>query len=201
MKAFHLRRLVGLLAGGLLLLAMVAAGQSEPAGKKPPKARLVDFETTIDGQRLLLSFRLAQAFDDNLKRRLESGLATGIVFDFELVRRRRLWFNKTLAKGQLQVSAMYNAVSREYLVNFKHDGVLIESRLLRDPDLLYAAMSEFERLPVFTLGSWRGEVVARARAELGTGSLLFFIPTLRTTDWVEEKIEIETAAPADDDGG
>ena len=28
---------------------------------------------------------------------------------------------------------------------------------------------------------------ARGRAELGTGSILFFIPTIRATDWVESK--------------
>ena len=198
MKAFSLRRLTAFLAGGVLLLAMIAAGQSEPAAKKPPKARIADFTAEIEGQQVLVSFRLVHAFDENLKRRLESGLATGIVFDFQLVRKRRMWFNKTLARGQLQVSAMYNAVSREYLVNTKLDGVLTESRLLHEPEELYAAMSEFERLAVFPLADWHGEVMVRARAELGTGSLLFFIPTLKTTDWVEERLELERDAAADE---
>ena len=201
MKVFSLRPLSLPLAAGLLLLAVMAAGQtapghSEPATKKPPKARITDLTVTIEGEQVLVSLRLTHAFDENLKRRLESGLATGIVFDFELVRKRRLWFDRTLAKGQLQVSAMYNAVSRDYLVNFKHDGVLIESRLLRDPDALYAAMAELERLAVFPVAEWRGEVVVRVRAELGTGSLLFFIPTLKTTDWEEEHVDIEPGVEA-----
>lgn len=201
MKVFSLRPLSLSLAAGLLLLAVMAAGQtepghSEPATKKPPKARITDLTVTIEGEQVLVSLRLTHAFDENLKRRLESGLATGIVFDFELVRKRRLWFDRTLAKGQLQVSAMYNAVSRDYLVNFKHDGVLIESRLLRDPDALYAAMAELERLAVFPVAEWRGEVVVRVRAELGTGSLLFFIPTLKTTDWEEEPVDIEPGVEA-----
>lgn len=198
MKALALRRLIVLLAGGLILLAVIAAGQGEPAARKPPKARIVDLVVAIEGEQVLVSFRLVNAFDENLKRRLESGLATGIVFDFELVRKRRMWFNKTLATGQLQVSAMYNAISREYLVNYKHDGVLVDTRLVREAEALYAAMSEFERLAVFPLDEWRGEVVVRARAELGTGSLLFFIPTLKTTDWAEEPVEIEPEATADE---
>jgi len=96
---------------------------------------------------------------------------------------------------------MYNAVSRDYLVNFKHDGVLVESRLLRDPDALYAAMSDFVRLAVFPVAEWRGEMMVRVRAELGTGSLLFFIPTLKTTDWAEEPIDVEPDAAAEDTAG
>jgi len=201
MKVSSIRPLTVLLGAGLLLLAVMAAGQGEPAAKKPPKARIVDLTVTIEGEQVLVSFRLTHAFDDNLKRRLESGLATGIVFDFELVRKRRMWFDRTLAKGQLQVSAMYNAVSRDYLVNFKHDGVLVESRLLRAPDALFAAMSDFVRLAVFPVAEWRGEMVVRVRAELGTGSLLFFIPTLKTTDWAEEPIDVEPDAAAEDTAG
>jgi hypothetical protein len=208
MKALPLRRLTLAVGGALVLLAVMAAGQNEPAtgegepaAKRPLKARIEGFSAAVEGRHVLVSFQLADAFDDDLKRRLESGLATGIVFDFELVRKRKMWFDRTLAKGQLQVSAMYNAVSREYLVNYKHDGVLVESRLLREADALYAAMSELERLAVFPLAEWRGEVVVRARAELGTGSLLFFIPTLKTTDWVEERLEIEPGATPDEGEG
>lgn len=176
----------------LVLLAAAASKAAAPAGKKPPKARIADFEVAVEESQVLVSFKLADAFDEDLRRRLDSGLATGIVYDFALVRKRLLWFNKTVARGKLQVSAMYNAVSREYLVNFKHDGALIDSRVVRDPDELYAAMSRFERLAVLSLSGKTGELVVKVRAELGTGSLLFFIPTLRTTDWAEKKIEIDS---------
>ena len=95
---------------------------------------------------------------------------------------------------------MYNALNREYLVNFKMDGVLTESRLIRDARELYTAMTEFQKLAVISLEDRKGEYTVRLRAELGKTSILFFIPKLRTTDWVEERIEVgDDSSGAGDD--
>lgn len=198
MSGFFHRLAKVLLLAALALVAMAGIDHDQPsqdsASKKVPKAAITDFKIGVEHHQVLMTFRLANAFDENLKRRLESGLPTSLVFEFELVRKRPIWFNKIVASGQLHVSAMYNAVNREYLVNFKHDGDLIESKLLRDPEELFAAMSEFEGLAALSIEGREGELVARVRAELGTGSLLFFIPTRRTTEWVEKNIHVVSAA-------
>lgn len=183
-------RLLKVLVLGVLLLAVATATQpaSAPATKKPLKAKISGFAVDVEKHNVLVTFKLAHAFDDELKRRLESGLSTSLLFDFELVRKRRMWFNKTVVRGRLQVSAMYDAVNREYHVNYKHNGDLIESRLVKEPEELYSAMSEFDRVIALPLEGKQGELVVRMRAELGTGSFLFFIPTRRTTEWVEKRI-------------
>lgn len=196
MSGFALRltpvsRLTHVLVLGGLVIAVVAASSQPSSGRKPAKASIAGFEVDVEKHQVLVSFKLTDAFDDNLKLRLDSGLATGIDFVFELVRRRRLWFNKTVAKGKLQVSAMYNAVSREYLVNYKHDGALIESRVVRSPEQLYAVMSEFEDLAAISAEGKEGDFTVRMRAVLGTGSRLFFIPTVRATDWVERRVHVD----------
>ena len=83
---------------------------------------------------------------------------------------------------------MYNAVSQEYLVNFKREGKLVESRLVRHLPELEAAMTRFERVPVFRLDDdERGRLLVKARAELGSRTLLSFIPVNVTTDWAESR--------------
>ena len=83
---------------------------------------------------------------------------------------------------------MYNAISQEYLVNFKRDGKLVESRLARSRGDLEAAMTRFEHLPLFPvaeLGDAR--FLVKARAELGSRTVLSFIPVHDTTDWAESR--------------
>jgi len=105
-----------------------------------------------------------------------------------LERVRKGWFNKDVDTGSLQVIVMYNALNREYLVNYKHDGDLIESRLVRDVEELYSALTKVPRLEVFSLRGLNGEhLYVRVRAVLGTRSILFFIPSIRATDWVESE--------------
>ncbi len=82
---------------------------------------------------------------------------------------------------------MYNAVTHEFLVNFKQDGKLLDSRVLTDRAELERAMTRFSALPLFTLDqpSPRERYLVRTRVELAPGSLLGFIPMRRTTSWVE----------------
>jgi hypothetical protein len=87
--------------------------------------------------------------------------------------------------------AMYNAISQEYLVNFKRDGKLVESRLARSRPELESAMTRFERVPLFTLADLRGaegsRFLIKARAELGTKTWLSIIPVHVDTDWAQSR--------------
>ncbi|MEO1086600.1 MAG: hypothetical protein AAFY88_20390, partial [Acidobacteriota bacterium] len=86
-----------------------------------------------------------------------------------------------------QVVAMYNAVTSEYLINYKHDGELVQSRVVRDAEELERAMTELTDFPMFTHGG-RGrkddDYYVRASAEHGTRTVLAFIPRTLSTDWV-----------------
>jgi hypothetical protein len=86
---------------------------------------------------------------------------------------------------------MYNAISQEYLVNFKRDGKLVESRLARNRPELESAMTRFERVPLFTVADLRGgprsRFLLKARCELGTKTWLYFIPLHVETDWAQSR--------------
>ena len=132
-----------------------------------------------------MSFDLEKAFDDNLKRRVDSGLVTGFTFQFRLMRPHKWRIDKTLESSSLRVEAMYNAVTREYLINFRQDGNLIESRVVREEEELRQAMTQFDSFPAFSVaGRPAGRrLQVRVRAELGTRTVFFFIPRTHSTDW------------------
>ncbi len=151
--------------------------------------RITDVRIVFERSQIRLSFKLLGAFDDNLKKRLDSGLPTSFTFQFELIRKRKSWFDKSVDAGTLQVGAMYNAVTREYLINFKHDGNLIESRVVKDLADLEIAMTSHEGFPVFPTEGLNPEqrMRVRVRAELGTKTVFFFIPSTVHTDWAETR--------------
>ena len=159
------------------------------AETKAAEPRITDVRLAFDRQQVLLSFKLLGAFDDSFRKRVDSGLPTSFTFDFELQRSRKSWFDKAVDSGTLQVDAMYNAVTREYLINFKHDGDLVESRVVRDADELRSAMTEFTDFQVFSAeGKNRQQRFrVRVRAELRTRTIFFFIPSTVHTDWAETR--------------
>ena len=151
--------------------------------------RIANLDIKIEGQQILLSFNLLNAFGDTLKKRIDSGLYSGFLFEFELVRDRKSWFNKNLDSGTVQVVAMYNAVTREYLINVRHDGDLIGSRMVQDVDDLESALTEFENMAIFSIEGVqpRQRLRIRVRAKLGTRTVFFFIPNTVHTDWAESE--------------
>lgn len=169
-------------------------------GSSDDKPHLTDLEVSLDGTRVAVSFELVNAFGDELFERIQTGLASGFSFQFVLAREQRRWFDNKIDSSTLQVIAMYNAVTREYLINFKQDGKLIDSRIARTREELEQAMTRFDKLTVFYVDDVkpnpRRRALVRARAELGSKTMLLIIPTRIETDWVKsEKFSLPSGQP------
>ncbi|MDA8017217.1 MAG: DUF4390 domain-containing protein [Thermoanaerobaculia bacterium] len=172
----------------IALLALVAAwlvlpGDVEGNGEKD--AVIGDLSARVENESLLASFQLDHALGDDFQRKVRSGLPTEIIFEFELRRPRRSWFNATVARSRMQVVAMYNVTTDEYLVNFKHDGELASSRSVREVEAVRAALTRHDDVFVFPLAEHppSQRLHLRVRAELGTKTWLAFIPRTLETDW------------------
>lgn len=182
-----MKTLFAFLALGLALLA--------PAAAEP---HITGLEVAFDDVRVLLDFRLEEAFDQRFLERLEAGLPSGFVYRFQIVRARKVWFDNTLASGTLEVMATYDAVKQEYLVNYRQEGKLVRSRLVRNLEELEQAMTRFESEPVLSTEKIQGRrrLRMRMRAELGPKTLLLLIPSKITTPWVETPLfDLPVPAP------
>jgi hypothetical protein len=175
------RRSSGALA--VLCLALALAG---PLRAADPRPAIRDLEIRRDDTQIRLSFELVDAFDEEVVSRIESGLPTGFVFEAKLERKRRWWLNDTVQRSRIEVVAMYNAVTREYLVNTKQDDRLIDSRVFASRAEAEKAMSRMSDLVAFHLdGLPRGRLTVLVRAELGSRTLLALFPTTVHTAWAE----------------
>jgi len=171
----------------LLLTLVLVLSPAAPARADDPQIH--GLQVRLDGRRVMVDFVLTDAFDDDLVERVSSGLPTSIVYELELLRDRKRWFDRPLESSTVQVVAMFDALAREYLVNYKLDGKLVESRMARDLDELRAAMTEFDEIPAFTLEplSRRSRLLVKVRALLGSKTLFSFIPTRVNTEWRESR--------------
>lgn len=158
-------------------------------GSSADKPRLSELQVAVEGRRVEASFELVNGFTDKLFERIQTGLASGFTYQFVLTRDQKRWFDNRLDSSTLEVTAMYNAVTREYLVNFKQDGKLIDSRIALDRDELERVMTRFSGLTIFHLGDKSADkrLSVGARAELGSKTTLLIIPTRVKTDWVRSR--------------
>jgi hypothetical protein len=167
-----------------LLSALLASGGD--AGEP----RIAALEVIPAAGRIDISFVLEDVFDDQLVERIQTGLPTGFDFKIKLVRSQRWWwFDPDIREADFSVVAMYNAVTGEYLVNYKKDGKLIESRVVREIRDLRDAMTRFEDLhAIDTTGLEEDRSLwVRVRGILGSRHRLFIIPTTIETDWADSR--------------
>jgi hypothetical protein len=159
------------------------------ASRARAEAKITDFQVALDGSQVFASVTLAGAFDRRFVARVDSGLPTAIVYRFELDLVRRNWWDPRLKSCSLEVAAIYDAIDRVYTIHFRLDDKLIESRTVHERKALEAAMTRIDRLPVFSLANLhdRRRMLLRARAELGSRTVLSFVPVLITTEWVESE--------------
>jgi hypothetical protein len=180
------------------LIALISwAGVAAVAASTGEEPRIRDVRIAIAGGEILLSFRLEDGFTPEVRERIASGLPTSLTYELELMRDRKRWWDRGMEASRLEVVAMYNAVTREYLVNTKHDGKLIGSRTVRDFDELERVMTEFVAFPAFALEAEpsRSRYLVRVRVDLGSGAVLGFIPVQRATPWIESnKVRFQTPA-------
>ena len=165
----------------LFLLAFVSGEASRPA--------LEHISLTVDGRQVLVSATLENGFDRELQERIDSGLPTELVYEVRLFKDRKRWWDRGLERTRLQVVAMYDAVTREYLVNFRHDGKLIASRMAKDTSELERAMTRLEAIPLFALPDLPSgtRILVKGRALLGSRTRFRLVPTHITTDWSESR--------------
>jgi hypothetical protein len=157
------------------------------ASQARAEAEISEIKISLDGGRVLASFTLRDAFDRRLSERVDSGLPTSILYRFELARDRKRWWDQKLKKSTLEIVTMYDAVGRAYTVNYKLDDKLIESRTVHERKALEETMTVIDKLPIFSLAGlppdWR--LLVKVEAEMGSRTILSFIPVTIGTDWKE----------------
>ncbi len=169
--------------------ALILAGLLSIFGGPPRAAQVTDLEVELAESRLAVSFGLSGGIDEELLERIEAGLPSGFTYQFKLVRPLRGWFDRSLAESRLEAVGMYNAVTHEYQVNYKHNGKLTISRVVSDRDELEAALTRFDDFVPFPIEEIvaRKQVRLRVRAALGSRNLLLLIPTTVHTGWAESE--------------
>jgi hypothetical protein len=150
----------------LALVATVAAGQS-----------LQVTPLTRDG-RVLVSYRLADAFNEQVRSAIHSGLAITFVYDVELKRSSSLWLDATIGEARVSASVRYDNLTRRYHLTRTLDGRIEGADTVEKEDDVYKRLTEFEKLALFSSSGLEpnSEYYLRVRAHITPRNASFVWP-------------------------
>jgi len=164
------RRSVCLLLSWILLAAAVAAQQQA----------LQVVSLARDG-RVLVSLKLTDAFTDEVRAAIQSGMNTSFVYDIELKRGSTLWLDRTIEATTLTATVRFDNLTRRYTLTRTQDGRIDRADSTDREDDARIWLTEFERLPLFSSTSLEAnaEYYLRVRAHATPRSLSFVWPWAR----------------------
>ncbi len=135
MDRFRLRLLVG------VFVAVVGSGSAA--------AQTIKITPLAREGHVLVSFRLADALNDQVRAAIESGMNITFMYEVELRRSTALWVDRTMDEAVVSVSVRYDTLTRQYSVREMHDGGTVDSRILDSYEDVRKRLTEFEKLPLF----------------------------------------------------
>ena len=159
---------------GPVLVAVLAAG----LGATLSAARFIRVAPIVRDGQIFVSFEMADAFTDDLRAAIQSGLTTTFVYDVGLRRATTFWVDRTIASSRVTASVRFDNLTRRYQVSRTQDGRVESSQVVDDETLVRRLMTEFERLPVFNTTPLEPNVeyYMRVRAQTRPRGNAFVLP-------------------------
>jgi Domain of unknown function (DUF4390) len=175
----------------LLLLVILTSLCAAPLAAADPA--IANLSATAVGPRISVKFNLRDAFtDEQIVKSLQSGLPTGFTYTVELYRDRPYWLDEGIARARIDVIATFNSVTREYLLNYRRDKLLVRSETFMDVEALKRRMTAIDEPNLFDSDGWRPyKLKVRVKADVTRGVVLYVIPWDSSTRWREARVRQE----------
>jgi len=167
--------------GAIVILVWLASAGAVGATRQAPVAggqqTLQVTPLTRDGS-VLVSFRLADAFTDDLRAAIQSGMTITFVYDVELKRGAAMWLDRTIGTVTVSASVKFDNLTRRYYVTIAKDGSIDSTEATDSEATARRWLTEFNRLPLFSSAGLEanGEYYLRVRARTTPKSAPFVWP-------------------------
>lgn len=141
-------------------------------------AQSVHVTPLIRDERVLVSFRLADAFTDDVREAVHSGTTITFVYEVELRRGATLWIDRTLASSRIVATVKYDPVARTYLVTRRENGRMQKVETVEREERVREWLTDFEKLPLFSSDTLEAnaEYYVRVRAHTSPRNAAFVWP-------------------------
>ncbi len=163
--------------GILCVLAVLAAG-----GAVLRAAESLRIVPTVGGDRVLVSFELSDAFTDEIRETISSGLRTTFTYDVELRMVVPAWVDRTVATSEVSVSDEYDNLTRRHTLTRVVDGRVEDTIVTEDEAAVKTWLTTFTRMPLCRTSKLDASrdyyVRIRARSKPHGASLLGWASTI-----------------------
>jgi len=102
----------------------------------------------VNGNTVLVSFELADAYTNDVRDAISSGLLTTFTYDVDLRMVASLWMDRTVAAVVVSTSDQYDNLTRQHVLTRTIDGRVDATQVTEDEAVVRQWLTSFVRLTV-----------------------------------------------------
>lgn len=170
-------------ASMLLALSMLPLLTAVRAGA----AEVKDLVPIVRGERIFVSFRVEDAFAEEIEHAIATGLEVSFRYNVELKRVRGIWFDRRVAARRIITTVTYDNLTKRYSLTREIDGEIDATDVVSDAEAMRQFMTHFDSLGLFdvSLMEPNEEHYLRVNGVIRDRNLLLLIPWDVGADWKE----------------
>jgi hypothetical protein len=144
----------------------------------PAIAQTIQVTPLTRDDRVLVTFRLTDAFTDDVRAAIHSGLVITFIYDVELKRGAALWIDRTMQSSTVTAGVRYDNLSRRYHVTRRWDGRMERVEILEREEDVREWLTNFDKLSLFSNAALEpnAEYYLRVRARTTPRNATFVWP-------------------------
>ena len=127
-----------------LCTALLAVGSLQVAGAEE-RLRIVPL---VDEKQMVVTLAIADAYTDDIREAISSGLKTTFTYDVELRMLVAGWVDRTIATSVVNISVQYDNLTRRHSLSRTVDGRMDEAVVTEDEELVAKWLTSVDRLPL-----------------------------------------------------
>ena len=153
---------------GIVCMVLFAAGA---LGRAADGLRIVPI---VGDDKVLVTFEVADAFTNDVREAIHSGLRTTFTYDIELRMVVPLWVDRTIATAVVSTTDQYDNLTRRHTLSRTVDGRVDESSVTEDEGIVRRWLTTLARLPLCSTSKldptrdYYVRISARARPQSGS---------------------------------
>ena len=127
-----------------LCTALMAVGALQVAGAEE-RLRIVPL---VDEKQMVVTLAIADAYTDDVREAISSGLRTTFTYDVELRMLVAGWVDRTIATSVVSISVQYDNLTRRHSLSRTVDGRMDEAVVTEDEEIVAKWLTSVDRLPL-----------------------------------------------------
>lgn len=128
----------------ILCVVVAVVGLMQVAGAEE-RLRIVPL---VHEKQMTVSLEIADAYTDDVREAISSGLRTTFTYDVELRMLVAGWVDRTIATSVVSISVQYDNLTRRHSLSRTVDGRIDEAVVTEDEELVAKWLTSVERLPL-----------------------------------------------------